>query len=616
MRTPTHRVRRPLTVLALVGAVLALLLAGAGPAAAHAALSGSDPEDAAVLDAAPERVTLTFTESVRLAEGSVRVLSPTNERVNPKPAEHVAGKADAIRVGLRGKLPEGTYTVSWRVISADGHPISGAFVFSVGEPSATLAELPAESPDDTAVTRVYDGFRYVAYGGFALLLGVAVFLLHCWPAGTALRSLRRLLVAGWAALLASTAVLLALRGPYETGGGAGTALDPELLGSTLTGRAGMALGARLLLLAVVGVLLALLGRRFRTADSAPIVGPRLRVAGGVLTLALTVTWAAAEHASAGPQVPLAIPVAVLHLLAMAVWLGGLVALAAALWRAPADAPVPAAAVARFSRLAFTAVAVLVVTGVYQSWRQVGSWQALTSTEYGRTLVVKVVAVLALLVAAAYSRRWTGGPPATDGKEASEAPATDGKGTSGAPATDGAAPRPSAPPGPHRRALRRSVVAEAVLGAVVLAITTVLTGTPPSRAAVETTAGAALLQEPPVVVATVPFDVGTPNGTGKVQLTFDPGRPGENVVEALVFAADGGIAAVPELRLTLTHRAERIGPLDAKLVDRQGYWWTDSLRLPLAGTWTMKLSVRTSELDQVTVEQDIRIRDRLTGAAGG
>ncbi|WP_392973358.1 CopD family protein [Streptomyces sp. LN245] len=89
---------------------------------------------------------------------------------------------------------------------------------------------------------------------------------------------------------------------------------------------------------------------------------------------------------------------------MAVWLGGLAALLAALHR-PAE-PVPPAVVTRFSRLALTSVAVLAVTGVYQSWRGLGSWDALTSTSYGRLLVVKVVLVALLLAGAAFSRRWT------------------------------------------------------------------------------------------------------------------------------------------------------------------------------------------------------------------
>lgn len=96
---------------------------------------------------------------------------------------------------------------------------------------------------------------------------------------------------------------------------------------------------------------------------------------------------------------------VLHLLAMAVWLGGLTALLLALYRVPPDESLRPAAVARFSRLALASVAVLAATGVYQSWRGLGSWEAF-ATSYGRLLVLKIGAVVLMLVAASHSRSWT------------------------------------------------------------------------------------------------------------------------------------------------------------------------------------------------------------------
>ncbi|MFG2030243.1 copper resistance CopC/CopD family protein [Streptomyces sp. NPDC048825] len=661
MLVASRRARKPLTALLLAGAVLAVLLVGAGPASAHATLTGSEPADVSVLKTAPKQVTLTFSEGVSLADGSLRVLSPKNERVDRGAVTRAGGKADTARVRLSGKLPEGTYTVSWRVVSADGHPISGAFTFSIGEPSATSAAAPsAETSADTAASRLYDAFRYVAYGGLALLIGVAMFTLACWPAGAGLRPLRRLLLTGWTALFASTVVLLLLRGPYETGRGLTAVFDLSLLGRTVTGRGGLALGARLLLLAVAGILAARLATRLRgssearrhgsAADAAPPAHPSpapradaadrpagerqfgtgVYGAGVLFAVGLALTWAVADHAATGIQVPLAIPVSVLHLLAMAVWLGGLLALAVALFRAPAGTVIPAAAVARFSRLAFTAVVVLVATGVYQSWRQVGSLEALATTEYGRLLNLKVAAVVLVLTAAAFSRQWTAQlghrpqPPETlpaTAPQRTRLAQTVGAGApSGGDTTeDTDADRPPAAAdspagsdspsesGRHLRGLRRSVAAEAVLGVVVLAITTVLTGTQPSRAAVESAAATAAAQAPKASVAVVPFDVGTPNGHGRAQITFAPGQVGDNTVEAIVYGPDGGPSSVPELRLTLTHRAQRIGPLDAKLVDRGGYWATDRLRLPLPGTWTLRVTVRTSGIDQVTVSKNVTIR---------
>ncbi|MFD7782244.1 copper resistance protein CopC [Streptomyces nojiriensis] len=622
-----------MTVLALVAAVFALLLSGAGTAVAHASLSGSDPADGSVLKEDPKHVTLTFTESVSFPDEALRVLSPENERVNPRPVQHVDGKENTARVELAGELPQGTYTVAWRVVSADGHPISGAFIFSIGEPSETTAVVATGSPDDTAVGRLYSALRYVAYSGMALLVGAAAFVLLCWPAAGASRPVRRLLSVGWVALAASTVALLLLRGPYETAGQVTSVFDPAQLGRTVTGRPGGALIARLVLLAGSALALRRLLLRLNGPDggSQPQdLGAPVRGAGVLFAVALAVTWAAAEHASAGIQVALAMPVAVLHLLAMGVWLGGLLTLLLLLRRRkPSSQDIPAAAIGRFSTLAFRAVVVLVGTGVYQSWRQVGSWEALSTTAYGKILVVKIAAVVLVLWVASFSRRWTArlvheaSPPTTETLTEPAPERVPVAQTVGAPASavgshldsvsavpGGEAPSSETEPpvleaDRYRRSLRRMVAVEAVLGVVVLAITTLLTGTQPSRAAGERVS-AASVEEPRVKVVTVPFDMGKANHRGTVQITLAPGQVGENTVEAVVFTADGGLAAVPELRLTLTQAELGIGPLDAKLKNQKGYWATYDLRLPTPGEWTLNITVRTTDIDQVTVRETVRI----------
>ncbi|MFF4350603.1 copper resistance CopC/CopD family protein [Streptomyces sp. NPDC001530] len=634
--------RRVLRGLGLLISVLVLVLfGGAGGASAHAALTGTDPRDGSVLKSAPRQVTLTFSESVGLLDDSFRVLTPENRRVHTGKPGRAGGRSSTARVTLPRGLGTGTFTVAWRVVSADSHPVSGAFTFSIGKPSATTAALPVAPAADAASATLYDTARYVAYGGLALLIGAAGFVLACGFPG----SVRRLLQTGWWTLLLSTLALLLLRGPYERGTGVTAAFDPAVLRETLTSRPGMALVARLVLLGVA----AFLPERVRVRERGQARGAL--VLGGVLALGLAVTWAVAEHASAGIQVPVAMVSAVLHLLAMAVWLGGLTALLTALHR-PAE-PLPTAVVTRFSRLALASVAVLAATGVYQSWRGLGSWDALTSTSYGRILVAKLGAVLLLLVGAAYSRRWTGrlmvaetatetvtkkaaetvtakaaekvavpaarvpepigGPAVRDTAVTDTADRDTADGDTAAPddvRPDGGADASPEPAGSdasaYRRALRRSVLAEVTVGIVVLVITTVLTGTQPGRAAAETAASVASADRPTSSTTLVPFDVGTPGGQGKVQIELAPGRVGENSVQAVILGPDGGIATVPELRLTFTLAAQKVGPIDAELTDKGGYWGTDGLTLPLAGTWTMKVTVRTSDIDQVTVSKTVKV----------
>ncbi|MFF9814680.1 copper resistance CopC/CopD family protein [Streptomyces sp. NPDC014006] len=554
------------------------LFGGAGAALAHATLRGTEPGDGSVLKTAPDRLTLTFTESVALLDGSFRVFDPGNHRLRTGEARHVPGHSDTVRVDLPGGLGRGTYTVAWRVVSADSHPVSGAFTFSVGAPTPAAAPLDTGAAEAPATARLYDLARYVACLGAALLIGGGVFRAVS-PAAA-----RAPATAGAWTLAGATVVLLLLRAPYEAGTGLSTVFDPSGTARTLTTRPGLALAARLVLLAVAAVLL----RRREWGRTA-------RGAGGAVAVGLALTWAVAEHAGAGIQVPVAVVSAVLHLLAMSVWLGGLATLLST-----RELPVPA--VDRFSRLALGCVAVLVGTGVYQSWRGLGSLGALTGTAYGRLLLVKLVTVTLLLACAACARHFAGRLRA-----GAVAPARVPAMVGGAPSEE-PVPEVSAEPVAGRRRLRRAVVAEAGLGVLILLVSTVLAGTVPGRAAAEAAERQPLTAPglPGASVTDVPFDVGTPGGRGKVQVTLEPGRVGDNSVQAVVYGPDGGLAAVPELRVSFSLPAQRIGPLDAKVTDRGGYWAADRVTLPLAGTWTMKVTVRVSETDQVSEVRPVEI----------
>ncbi|MGW7665138.1 copper resistance CopC/CopD family protein [Streptomyces sp. NPDC054756] len=594
--------RGPRRLLLLGPLLVLLLLGGAGPASAHAVLRDADPGDGAVLKSAPKHLTLTFSESVALLDDSFRVLDPDGRRLRVGEPENGPDGAGTARVTLPAGLEQGTYTVAWRVVSADSHPVSGAFTFSVGKATVTTAAAAlATGPTEDPVTKALHTIaRYLAYLSVALLIGTAAFVAVCRPPHVPLHD--RLLRTSWWALLAATLVLLVLRAPYESGEGPLGAFDADAAARTLTGRPGIVLLARLTLLLAAGAHLLRVSRR----------RGRYGWTGGALAVGLAATWAAGEHASAGIQVPVAMTSSALHLLATAVWLGGLAALLAALHHGA----LPAEAVRRFSRVAFASVVVLVVTGVYQSWRGLGGWDALADTTYGRLLAIKLMAVVVLLAAAAVSRRWTAlqttpavAEPSEDQAARTKVAAAVGGPSSGPPPSppEPAGPEPSAegePDPAHRGALRRSVLTEVAVGAAVLAVTTLLTSTLPGRAEAEAATAA-----PAVVgasVTDVPFDVGTPGGRGTAQITIDPARVGDNSIEAVVYGPDGGISSVPELRISFTHRGQDIGPLDAALTDKGGYWGNSFLNLPVAGTWEMKVTVRTSDVDQITETRTVTV----------
>ncbi|EGX60680.1 hypothetical protein SZN_06124 [Streptomyces zinciresistens K42] len=383
-----------------------LLLAGAGPAAAHAAPTGSDPRQGAVVSAAPTRITLSFSERVTLSDGSVRVLDPRGGPIQDGNAVGVTGATYAVK--LRGGLPDGTYTVTYQVVSDDGHPVAGAYTFSIGAPSRTSVPVDGRAAGGGVVGVLYGVGRYASYAGFAVLAGGAAFVLACWRRGTTVRPVQRLVVTGWLTLTGATLALLLLRGSYTGSGKVGDVFDLDLLGQVLQTKTGAALVSRLLLLAAAALFVAVLFGTYdeREEEEQRDLAVGLAIGGSVVAAGLAASWAMSEHASAGLQPKIAVPVAIVHLLAVASWLGGLAALLVALCAAPPDTPVDARAVRRFSRVAFGSVLALVATGVYQSWRQLGSWSAFTGTRYGRLLLIKI-GLVALLVGIAWlSRRWT------------------------------------------------------------------------------------------------------------------------------------------------------------------------------------------------------------------
>ncbi|WUS98072.1 copper resistance protein CopC [Streptomyces sp. NBC_00708] len=638
--------RRPLAaaglLTALLGAVFGLLLAVASPASAHAALTGSDPQDGAVVATAPKEVTLTFSEQVALGEDSIRVLDPSGKRADTEAAPRDLHSGSTVKYGvaLRGSLPDGTYTVAWQAVSADSHPVSGAFTFSIGAPSETTVALPDNEAGGGLVGTLYDIARYAAYAGFIVLAGGAAFVLACWQRGAGARPLQRLVVRGWMTLTAATLAMLLLRSSYAGSGKLGDVLDLDGLKAVLDTKPGAALVSRLLLLGASALFVAVLFGTYAKRED-----PRekkdltfgLAIGGAVIAAGIAGTWALAEHASTGIQPGIAMPVDVLHLLAVAAWLGGLVALLTALYRTP---DLTSAAVRRFSTIAFVSVLVLVATGVYQSWRQVGTWSALTDTGYGQLLLVKVGLVAVLVGIASVSRRWTGRLAAGNGTDEAEAvpPDTKEAGTEAVAAETVVADRTEAEASedparaaqlarqraavataekkrirdadPGRSGLRRSVLAEVGVAVALLAVTTILTSTEPGRtqeeAARSSSAAAGPVESGPVTLA-LPFDTGGENGKGTVRMDIDPGHTGANVIHLWIEDPGKKPMDVPEVKLSFTLKSKGIGPLPAVPVRlTEGHWTATGLQLPIAGDWEVAVTVRTSDIDQTTVDKNVKI----------
>lgn len=613
------------------------LLVTAPAASAHALLISSSPADGVVLTRAPARVSATFDEPVGVSADSLRVFAPNGGQVDAGGTTH-GSRPQEITVALRPGLGRGTYTVGWHVISADSHPVQGAFTFSVGAPSST-AVTPGtlDRPGNAVVSMAFGVVRWLAFCCFALLIGAITFVIWCWPAGAARPAVLRLAMGAWGGLACCVLASVLLQGIYGAGQSFGHVFWPDVLHATVHSLYGSAVGARLLLVVVALLVFTI------TLGGLPAGGRRAHAtAWGILTPALAATWAVADHSGTGAQVPLAVTADIIHLSAMAIWLGGLAMLVTIVLRRPRPpgrtssgraarsrdqlATAEAAqAVARFSPIALSCICAIVVTGTYQAWRNVGTLGALTGTTYGRLLLAKI-AGMCVLIALGYLARSrvaslrtqegamhvavatnTAVPVKVDagvrpGRNRVGSAARPGRGGPGAGERTGrGGPGSGERPGADGvtvtlARLRWSVTVEAVIALAVLAVTAVLVNTPTGRESFA-----------PPARATVAFDTGGPGGRGSIGLTVTPARLGSNQVRVSVTGSTGKPYRPQQIQAALSLPARHLGPLPVPLTpDGRGRYLGGPVTVTITGQWQLRITIRSDAFDETSVTVPVAV----------
>lgn len=560
------------------------LLAVAPGAWGHALVVGTVPERGAQLDAPPAAVAFSFNEPVEASFGAVRVYDANGARVDDDRVERPEGAGSkGIGVGLRPGLGGGTYTATYRAISADGHPVSGGFVFTVGEGGATSGPTVGDLIDAGEagpVTSVGFGVvRALAYGAIALAVGGVGFLLFSWrpalgvaagpedrwrAASTAFGGRLRALLAGAVLVGAATSALgIAFQGATASGTSLWSALDPDVVGQVLDTRFGTVWGLRLVAWCLAGVALtaAFRGRAALAAAALPL---------GFLVL----SPALAGHASTQSPGWLLLPADVVHVAAMSVWTGGLAVLVGAMPAATARLEpgertrILAATLRRFSPIALAAVAALALTGLTQSVVHVRSVGNLLDTAFGRAVLVKaLVVVLGLVVLGAYQRRRS--LPRLAALEAGgEAPGRAGV------------------------LLRRALRAEVALVAVVLGVTAALVSYAPS-----------------VAEQAGPFAGVTDVGPARLDVTVDPATPGSNEIHLYLTdpATGAQFSEFEEIDVALRLRSKEIGPIEAELLPAgPGHYVAAQAPFGVAGDWEMEVRLRLSEFEERSAALEVPI----------
>lgn len=434
-------------------------------ASAHANLVRSDPPADTVLPSGhtPTQVQLWFSEQPDPNYSQIQVLDVHSQVVSLGNIQVAPANNQSIIEPLKPNLPDGTYTVIWKTVSAvDGHIVKSAFSFVVGAASPggnalvlanqiNSATVPVG--DDASNLSVWSVFiRWLNYLAEAMLVGCAGFGLLIWQpslqrtqktytlepetlSATTQAGWRRivrledvsllLLIAGWIFDLIFQLSAAAARSPFDLG-----LYGSPLADFALNSRFGQIWLIRLGLI-VLAWLALLFGRRILTR---PFVAenqlvtiksrldarPQWEISRNSLYwrgwwallisgLLLLLTTSLNSHAAGQPQnIWLAVGVDWVHLIATAFWIGGIislgVALPVALSRLVAGSGnrtrLLACLIPKFSTVALICVALLVLSGLYSTLLEVGTFDALVSTLYGQVLLAKVVIFLVVLLLAA------------------------------------------------------------------------------------------------------------------------------------------------------------------------------------------------------------------------
>jgi copper transport protein len=553
-------------------ATIAYLGLAPGTAWAHANLDRADPAPGAQLDQAPSQVRLTFSEAVDNSFSRIQLLNTKGDAVDRGDSHVAPGDPQSMMVSVPDQLPDGVYTVAWRTLSAvDGHTVNGAFPLIVGPMPAEGLPVTASAASSQAT---FDASTAVDRWWFSLAASAVLGILISWqvvlrplfgrsnPAALPLAAARARRVAVISALVLLAATL------YGALAQASSAAEVPLWGVfgqplidlLSRGRFAALWWARLALVLIALAMLAWRGVRRWPGQ----------VALAATALALLTSSFTSHGAALLSGAYLGIAADWLHFLAVGAWIGGLLSLAFILPAAVQASQgtgdrVLARAVARFSNLALISVVVIILTGTFQAWLEVGSWDGLIQTAYGLSVTAKIGLLVLMLVLAGFNLLIA-------------RPGLARMATSGS----------SAAASSLARRFGAAVRLEVALGIIILAVAAILTGLSPARDQLAREASGDI---------TGPVDktVNTNGLNARIEIT--PNVLGIN--RLAVQLPDTDPSQVERVQLTLTYLDQELGSQPVVLTESSSApdtWETTTPLLSQAGTWQAEMLVRRTGQD--------------------
>ncbi len=520
--------------------LVAIVAAAASGAAAHAIVVGVDPADGAVVSQAPEIVTVRFTEGVSVASEGNAVLDADAVDV----AVGVEVVDDELRFTMAAEVADGSYVVTWHVISADSHPVTGSSLFHVGAPSVAGPAAVPVADGATGITAIRGLATAVLW--FASLTAVgAGWFARRWSAHNPAAEgadVDRLVGASVATGLVALVVVGLIR-VVELDGSWVAVGDRDSITRALDGSVGWSLSWLATGLIVVG----LAGRSGRGRSAVWAMGAIAVVAGAAVeghTRTASPTW-------------LVVAGDVAHVGAAATWLGGVAALATT--RASSTVSQRRTRAADVSMHAVVAVMAVTVTGLAMAAGIAPDVGAFATTRWGRAILVKV-GLVALLAGIGWYNRIRLVP-----RLALEDP--DGEPVDGR--------------------LRAVLRAELVVFAAVLVATGVVVGSSPVDS----------LTRPAPASSSQSELVDLTSGVGTVRFAFAPAAVGYNDLYLQLNDSDGRpLATLFAPTASLAEPSQAVAPLELRLHEVADGTYHVPVQVPFRGRWEITVEARTGTFE--------------------
>ena len=546
--------RQLVAALAILVGVLAL---GTTAASAHATLESSSPADGQSVLTSPSEIRITFSETVTTISGGLSVLNADGKTVDTGNSEIVGGRT--LVAPISETLSDGTYVATYRVLSADGHPVSGSILFGVGNGALDRSAQPSSTGD--RLWEIIGGIsRFIMYLAALVAAGVAFFLAFIHDrAEDRWRIVPFVRIGSILALLSAIGIVMS-QAALLTGKGAGAVTDSTVLRDVLNQNLGWSLALLMIGLAAV---------HLSTDIPKKVVSQSLALYGG---LAVTVSFAVWGHATELSPTAISLAADAIHATAAALWLGGLVGLVMVLSvRTPETVRATAGIIGRFSRMAFWSVIALTLAGLTLTITGSGaSLNSILTTTWGQLVLAKIGLTLIIVLIAAWNRR-TLVPSLTSPTENTGELAV------------------------RWATLLRTIRAEAVLLVAVVALTAIVVNVPPARTA--------------VVAKTDRVDITQRVDTGNVQLSVDPAIVGPNTVAVRYTDGTGQpINVANSMSIEFSQPSAGLEPITRQVpASEPGVFVIQGNELSIPGTWTITIAVRTGDFTEQRTSFEVPVR---------